>query len=64
VYVAVPSLVPSKCPHVLELTCYVLACLVLPVAWGVGVNWLFDLWHNRNGRETRPDEPIFPDFQI
>ncbi|MGH7127641.1 MAG: hypothetical protein ACREJB_04850 [Planctomycetaceae bacterium] len=35
------------------------ACVVLPVVWGVVVNWVFGLWRNRRG-----DEPIFPDYQI
>ncbi|MFQ5731206.1 MAG: hypothetical protein ACE5KM_04530 [Planctomycetaceae bacterium] len=43
---------------------FALACLLLPIAWGVLVNWLFNLW---NGRKTdRPDDDdwVFPDYQI
>ena len=47
----------------LEQLLYILACLVLPVAWGVFVNWLFDLWKERR-RDSNGDEPIFPDYQI
>lgn len=25
---------------------YFLACLFLPIAWGVVVNWLFNRWQN------------------
>ena len=42
---------------------FVVACLVLPIAWGIGVNWLFDLWQKR-GAGSGEDEPIFPDYQI
>ncbi len=40
-----------------------MACLILPVVWGVLVNWLFDLWHER-AAEKSSDDPIFPDYQI
>jgi hypothetical protein len=46
-----------------EKLLYVAACLVLPVAWGVLVNWLFDFWKDRRG-EGNGDRPIFPDYQI
>lgn len=45
---------------------FTVSCLVLPVVWGVLVNWFFDAWQERtkdNGDE-RPDEPFFPDYQI
>ena len=39
------------------------ACLILPVIWGVLVNWLFDFWQAKAaGKEG--DDPIFPDYQI
>lgn len=42
---------------------YVLACLAVPVIWGIVVNWAFDALRNRdNSSET--DEPVFPDYQI
>ena len=47
----------------LEKTLFTLACLVLPVAWGVLVNWMFGLWQNRKS-QYNDDDQIFPDFQI
>lgn len=47
----------------LQKTLFVVACLVLPIVWGVGVNWLFDLWQNRNAHSGE-DDSIFPDYQI
>ena len=47
----------------LEKVLYVAACVVLPVVWGVVVNWLFNLWRERTA-EKSADEPIFPDYQI
>lgn len=46
----------------LQKIAFILACLLLPVLWGVLVNWLFGMWKNRNSRND--DEPIFPDYQI
>lgn len=42
---------------------YIAACLILPIVWGVLVNWLFNLWHGRRS-ERAEDESIFPDYQI
>ena len=42
---------------------FLLASLVLPVVWGVLVNWLFDLWRERQLSDSE-DEPVFPDYQI
>ncbi len=39
------------------------ACLILPVLWGVLVNWLFNLWQSARTEKTE-DEPVFPDYQI
>ncbi|QDT39878.1 hypothetical protein [Stratiformator vulcanicus] len=39
---------------------YVLLCLALPVAWGVVVNWIFDLISGTRRR----DEPSSPEYQI
>ena len=47
---------------VFEKILYVLACVVLPVLWGVFVNWLFTLWASEPS--DRDDEPVFPDYQI
>jgi hypothetical protein len=41
---------------------FVAACLAIPVAWGVIVNWLFDLWQRRPVEAD--DDRIFPDYQI
>lgn len=38
------------------------ACITLPVVWGVVVNWLFDLWSSR--KASTEDDSIFPDYQI
>ena len=38
-------------------------CLLLPILWGVLVNWLFNLWQAR-AAEKENDESIFPDYQI
>lgn len=44
---------------------FVLACLVIPIAWGVLVDWLFSNW-NRPGRVSQEtdEEKYFPDYQI
>ena len=42
---------------------FTVACLTLPVLWGVLVNWLFNLYGNRASHESR-EEPVFPDYQI
>ncbi len=42
----------------------VAACLLLPILWGVVVNWLFNFWSSRAGRNEDDEEPIFPDYQI
>lgn len=47
----------------LNLIGFILLCLFIPVAWGVFVNWLFGLWY-RNQKNTKDNEPVFPDYQI
>lgn len=42
---------------------FIIACIALPVAWGVLVNWMFRFWEERDTRKVE-DEPIFPDYQI
>ncbi len=41
---------------------YVGLCVLLPVVWGVAVNWMFDLWKRRPVESG--DDRIFPDYQI
>jgi len=48
---------------VLQLLGYTAVCLVLPVLWGILVNWLFCFWQTRSA-DRNADEPIFPDYQI
>ena len=42
---------------------FVIACLLLPNVWGVGVNWAFNFWQKRDATPER-DDSIFPDYQI
>jgi len=49
---------------VLKQTAFILACLVLPILWGVLVNWLFQLWQNRQSPDEQEDDWVFPDYQI
>jgi hypothetical protein len=49
---------------VLHKLLFTLSCLVVPVAWGVVVNWTFNLWRSRSERSAQHDEPVFPDYQI
>ncbi|WP_197532659.1 hypothetical protein [Symmachiella macrocystis] len=46
-----------------EKLLFTLACLVLPVLWGIVVNWLFVKWQNRNPPQQQAD-PNLPDYQI
>lgn len=48
---------------VLAKLVFVVCCVVLPVAWGLLVNWLFNVWRQRAAQKTE-DEPLFPDYQI
>jgi hypothetical protein len=48
---------------------FVAACLVLPIAWGWAVNWLFLQWRRRanglgNSHLPAPRETPFTDYQI
>ena len=41
------------------------ACLLLPIVWGVLVNWMFNLWNGRKLEKTDDDDDwVFPDYQI
>jgi hypothetical protein len=42
---------------------YIAACVVLPIVWGVAVNFLFNLWRDRTAQGAENDR-IFPDYQI
>ncbi|RMG41369.1 MAG: hypothetical protein D6725_01505 [Planctomycetota bacterium] len=44
---------------------FVAVCVLLPVAWGIAVNYAFDLWHQKRRRASlNDDESVFPDYQI
>ena len=42
----------------------VASCLLLPIIWGVVVNWMFNFWNHRVARLNDEEDPIFPDYQI
>ena len=42
---------------------YIAGCLILPIMWGVAVNFLFNLWRDRTSNGAENDR-IFPDYQI
>jgi hypothetical protein len=50
-------------PPVLSKLLFILACVVLPIAWGVLVNWLFRVWVDRDSGDS-DGKPVFPDYQI
>jgi hypothetical protein len=47
----------------LDKLLFIAACLLIPVIWGVFVNWMFDAWQARTNPRDE-DDPIFPDYQI
>lgn len=49
-----------------ETIAFIAACLLLPIAWGVLVNWLFERWRTRSVREEseNDDDWGIPDYQI
>lgn len=47
----------------LQVLGYTVVCLVLPVLWGILVNWLFRFWQTRSAGRNE-DKPVFPDYQI
>ena len=47
----------------LEKVTFTVGCLIVPVVWGIVVNYAFNMWRNRANSET-DDEPVFPDYQI
>lgn len=51
-----------------ENVLFAIGCLVLPVIWGVVVNWLFVRWRDRNQNAkytvTHIEDPDYLDFQI
>jgi hypothetical protein len=48
---------------VVEKLLFVAACVLMPIAWGVLVHWLFEAWQAR-ANEKGDDDPLFPDYQI
>jgi hypothetical protein len=36
---------------------YVAACVVVPMAWGAAVHWLFASWHARQAARHPPASP-------
>ncbi|GAB4138586.1 MAG: hypothetical protein Tsb009_06880 [Planctomycetaceae bacterium] len=49
--------------NILNRILFVLACLLLPMLWGVIVNWVYNFWSERSERKA-DDDTIFPDYQI
>lgn len=43
---------------------FVLACLVVPILWGVVVHRSFELVERRLKGDHRPNDGNFPDYQI
>ncbi|MCR9231552.1 MULTISPECIES: hypothetical protein [Gimesia] len=42
---------------------FIIACIIIPVLWGVIVNWIFNQWQDRSNNNS-DDDYIFPDYQI
>ncbi len=52
-------------PEIARRIGFVALCLILPVVWGVAVNYAFDLWQKkRQAVHEAEDEAVFPDYQI
>lgn len=48
-----------------ERILYAVACVFLPVGWGILVNWIFNLWRSQPTRSDKGDhDSVFPDYQI
>lgn len=45
---------------------FVLLCLVVPVVWGLAVNWIFRHPERlrRKRSHSKDEEPRYPDYQI
>lgn len=43
---------------------FIVACVVLPVLWGVAVHRVFELFRTRPRSDSDEHEPEFPDYQI
>ncbi|QDT35004.1 hypothetical protein Mal48_42770 [Thalassoglobus polymorphus] len=43
---------------------FVIACLLLPVAWGVIVHQLFELLERSLKKDKRPRDSSYSDYQI
>ncbi len=53
----------AKAKRMLDKIFFMIACIIIPVLWGVIVNWLFNLWQDRSA-DSSDDDYIFPDYQI
>ncbi|MFH1304300.1 MAG: hypothetical protein ABIK07_24870 [Planctomycetota bacterium] len=42
---------------------FIIACIIIPVLWGVIVNWIFNQWQDHSS-DRSDDDYIFPDYQI
>ncbi len=66
-YVTASPLTIKMNPLVQKLL-FAFACLVVPVLWGIAVNWLFNRWqlHRHSGESQRTAEPDAEvlDYQI
>lgn len=45
---------------------FIAACLVVPVTWGWFVNWLFEKYRRRRGKDAAAEDDDVPylDYQI
>ena len=46
---------------------FILACLLIPIIWGIAVNWIFDFWKSSAASSednSKNGDRIFPDYQI
>jgi hypothetical protein len=43
---------------------FIVACVVLPILWGVVVHRVFELFRTRPRSDSDEHEPEFPDYQI
>tara|TARA_R110002111_G_scaffold117466_4_gene179524 strand:- start:3412 stop:3594 length:183 start_codon:yes stop_codon:yes gene_type:complete len=53
----------AKAKQMLDKIFFIIACIIIPVLWGVIVNWLFNQWQDHSS-DRSDDDYIFPDYQI